>query len=198
MNDDDDTDHVAPHAPHLSDELNRFAADLARLRPRDDRLDRERLAFLAGQASVVGLSNKPAKLLGVSLESRVWPAAFAVMTSVAAVLFGLLITQAAGPTSMAIAVQDCPGRKYNENATERSDDRALLTTRDAHRADIEARLTSIALSRIDTDGSSQTTADRDVPVFTPKTWHQVIHDVEPAKPSSHDSSGFLQNRDAKS
>jgi hypothetical protein len=79
--------------PNLSNELQHFAAELARLQPRNDRLDRERLAFLAGQASVDLAPSQCAKIFGVRLESRAWPAAFAAMTAVAATLLCMLLTR---------------------------------------------------------------------------------------------------------
>ena len=89
--------------PNLSDELQHFAAELARLRPREDRLDRERLAFLAGQASVAPAPSKSLKTLGLPLESRAWPAAFAAMTAIAATLLCMLLTRPEVPG----AILDC-------------------------------------------------------------------------------------------
>jgi hypothetical protein len=63
----------------LPPELKAMEAELSALRPRDDRLDRERLVFLAGRASTAG---RPA------MGRWAWPAAFAGMTAVAA---GLLV-----------------------------------------------------------------------------------------------------------
>jgi hypothetical protein len=63
----------------LPPELKAMEAELSALRPRDDRLDRERLVFLAGQAST---ADRPA------MGRWAWPAAFAAMTAVAA---GLLV-----------------------------------------------------------------------------------------------------------
>jgi hypothetical protein len=71
----------------LPPELKAIEAELALLRPRTDRLDRERLIFLAGQQSVAGghlSATKHARRWG-------WPAAFAAMTAVAATLLVMLL-----------------------------------------------------------------------------------------------------------
>ena len=68
--------------PVLSEELQTFASELARLQPRSDRLDRERLAFLAGQASVADARLNLAGPAQLRTQSRVWQAAFAAMSAV--------------------------------------------------------------------------------------------------------------------
>ena len=73
--------------PEDQNDLKAFEARLAALVPRDDRLDRERLAFLTGQASVMNAPSQRNRVLGVSVDSRAWPAAFAAMSAVAATLF---------------------------------------------------------------------------------------------------------------
>ena len=66
------------------DDLNAFEAALAALTPRSDRLNRDRLMFLAGQAS--HRDTRPRR--------GSWPAAFVAMTTVAA---GLLVALVARP-----------------------------------------------------------------------------------------------------
>src|SRR6187401_3503160 len=73
-----------PDDPH---ELKSFEAKLAALVPRDDRLDRERLAFLAGQASM-NPNTRWQRHPG-------WPAAFAAMSALAATLLLMLVTRPA-------------------------------------------------------------------------------------------------------
>ena len=71
----------------FTEDLKVFESQLASLVPRTDRLDRERLMFLAGQQSVMG--NGPACAAGAqSRRSRhlAWPVAFSAMTAVAVVL----------------------------------------------------------------------------------------------------------------
>jgi len=90
------------------EELKAFEAALAALVPRGDRLDRDRLMFLAGQASVGGISSETATGEGVPGVSPVpgkihgqearamrrwaWPAAFSAMTAVAATLLAIVVT----------------------------------------------------------------------------------------------------------
>lgn len=71
-----------------SAELKGLEAQLSRLRPRTDRLDRDRLLFLAGQAAV----DRPSEPLGPNrLPGWVWPTSFVGMTGVAAALLCMLI-----------------------------------------------------------------------------------------------------------
>jgi hypothetical protein len=62
-------------------------ARLAELRPREDRLDRDRLMFLAGQASVDG-----GKAQTSAARRWAWPASFAGMSAVAAALVVMLLS----------------------------------------------------------------------------------------------------------
>jgi len=62
--------------------LQAIESQLGLLEPRADRLDRERLIFLAGQASV----ERPTKRWA-------WPASLAAMTALAATLLTILLTQ---------------------------------------------------------------------------------------------------------
>jgi hypothetical protein len=81
---------------HRFADLTAFEAALASLTPRVEGFDRERLFFLAGQASVL-----PAE--GTARGRRAdwgWPAAFSAMTAVAASLLIMLGTR--GQTAIAI------------------------------------------------------------------------------------------------
>jgi hypothetical protein len=80
-------------AEEKRDELKSFEAALAALMPRTDRLDRERLMFLAGQQSV--LPSTFGRGAGGEGKKRfwAWPAAFAGMSVVAATLFVMLISR---------------------------------------------------------------------------------------------------------
>ena len=75
----------SPASP--SPELQAIEAQWSRL-PRADRIDRDRLMFLAGQASVAGRvdQSRPARL-----ATWFWPASCAGMTAVAAALFAMLV-----------------------------------------------------------------------------------------------------------
>jgi hypothetical protein len=77
-------------------------AELAALRPRDDRLDRERLIFLAGQASVAGRWGR--------VSGWTWPASFAGMTAVAATLLVMLLARPEPPVRIVeVPVEAPPG-----------------------------------------------------------------------------------------
>jgi hypothetical protein len=87
-------------------ELSELEAELAALTPRAEKLNRDRLMFLAGQASVESRSSQTAVGRIANLpHSRqvgklphvpwVWPAAFASMTCVAAILLAALVIRPA-------------------------------------------------------------------------------------------------------
>ena len=63
-------------------DLKAFESQLSSLEPRADQLDRERICYLAGQASV----NQPS-------TRWAWPSSFAAMTALAATLLVMLINQ---------------------------------------------------------------------------------------------------------
>jgi hypothetical protein len=73
--------------PPLPRESAALEARLAELRPREDRLDRDRLMFLAGQASVDG-----GKAQTSAGRRWAWPASFAGMSAVAAALLAMLLS----------------------------------------------------------------------------------------------------------
>src|SRR5262245_25108866 len=77
----------------ISGELKSLEARLAMLVPRPDRLDRDRLMFLAGQASIAETMVERTTVFGRNLENRAWPAAFAAMSAIAATLLVILITR---------------------------------------------------------------------------------------------------------
>lgn len=80
----------------LPPSLKAFEAALASLSPRTDRLDRERLIFLAGQQSVAAGSARPARRAG----RWAWPAAFAAMTAVAAALLARFLVRPEPPVEL--------------------------------------------------------------------------------------------------
>jgi hypothetical protein len=180
----------------LDEELQRFAADLSRLRPREDRLDRERLAFLAGQASVTRKSVRPIKVLGLPLESRAWPAAFVSMTAIAAALLFALLVRPESPSPNQIATNGHVNNADEQLSIEPSIVPEVLTTRDAHMGDIQSRLAKRDVDRMDGNGSIRFPDVRDVPILTPNAWHQVINNSEQLVPSADDSSSPFQNRGA--
>ncbi len=90
-------------AQEKQDELKSFEAALAALAPRTDRLDRERLMFLAGRQSVFPSTGTDRRLVGRGTQRvpggegkkrfGAWPAAFAGMSVVAATLLVMLISR---------------------------------------------------------------------------------------------------------
>jgi hypothetical protein len=194
QNDDNPSDLSSWELPR---ELKSFEARLSALSPRDDRLDRERLAFLAGQASVIHDSDRPTKVLGLRLGSRGWPTAFAGMTVVAASLLVALVMQpdaAKHPTSFV-------NRALNEAAppaSELADGRAVLTARDAQWGDVEVRLAQLAADRVNSRELPPSSDDRDVPVLTPNSWQRVIGEGKPLAPSPSGASNDSQYRGVNS
>ena len=105
-----------PAEEDLPPGLKAIEAELASLVPRTDRLDRERLIFLAGQQSVSVEGTRDTKgTVPFSLrENRdsprtrwAWPAAFAAMTAVAAALLVMLLLQPDTPAAAPVA--ELPG-----------------------------------------------------------------------------------------
>jgi hypothetical protein len=87
-------------AEKKQDDLNAFEAALAALAPRTDRLDRDRLMFLAGQQSI--LPSPDQLSVGARRETEgeggarrkrawLWPAVFTAMSAVAAVLLAMVV-----------------------------------------------------------------------------------------------------------
>jgi hypothetical protein len=74
-------------------DLTAFEAALAALTPRVEGLDRERLFFLAGQASVPPGGREADGAARPRTARWAWPAAFAAMTTVAASLLVVLCTR---------------------------------------------------------------------------------------------------------
>src|SRR5262245_17587314 len=181
----EDTQDEVRRGPQPNDELKQFADDLARLRPRDDRLDRERLAFLAGQASVTP-------------RGRAWPVAFGAMTAVAASLLFLLVTRpetsTVSPHTVVLRVDDAK----THFATSAADDRHVLSPRDALRIDFEAMLATNASDGAQGEAGRGASSVRQVPTFTPNAWQRVIEESETARPSSNDDSGYYQIQGVRS
>src|SRR5271157_3559894 len=70
-------------------DLSELEAALAALVPRADRLNRDRLMFLAGQASVEAKISQ-SQAIGQRSAGWAWPAAFVTMTGIAASLLVVL------------------------------------------------------------------------------------------------------------
>jgi hypothetical protein len=179
--------------PELSNELRQFAAELSRLQPRDDRLDRERLAFFAGQASVANIRSRPRRTRGLRLESRMWPAAFAAMSAVAATLLFLLVTRPDMPNVPSIATNDRIQFKQKISGDLHYGSRGVLTTQDVHSGDLEARLAKLEAEQKEL-GASTRFDERTSPVFTPAAWRQAVDEVDSPKPLPQKSSTLSSNQ----
>ncbi len=179
--------------PELSNELQQFATDLSRLRPRDDRLDRERLAFLAGQASVAPVPSNGANILGLRRESRGWPAAFIAMTAIAATLLCMLLTRPVVPGAASIGT-NTPVQNGTQFFGERVGGGAVLTTRDIRLAAIDTRLATFDADKTGADTSPSPVDDLTHRIYTPAAWQRVISETESAKPLPRKSSDLSPNR----
>ncbi|MFH1267357.1 MAG: hypothetical protein ABIK89_16660, partial [Planctomycetota bacterium] len=88
----------------LSPELKAIEAELAALSPREDRMNRERLVFLAGRASVGGrVAGRGSLVAGWA-----WPASTAGMTAVAATLLVMLLVRPEPPAVERIRFVEVP------------------------------------------------------------------------------------------
>jgi hypothetical protein len=191
MNDDNE---VSGDPMHLGEDLRRIEIELARLSPRDDRLNRERLMFLAGQASLADVERPPRTVLNLNLESRAWPAAFAAMSAVAALLLVMVISKPQRP-----ALQPSPGGEIVRNDFPQiragSDDgRALLSTIDAHLGDVEKLLARDDFLSSGADAASSPDESRRPRLLTPGRWHEVLEDPKSVGSSPKGASNYFQNR----
>ena len=187
----DEPDDAEQLGPQLSDELKRFAEDLSSLRPSDDRLDRERLAFLAGQASMATGNTQSLSDSSSWRRHQAWPAAFATMSAVAAALLFILVTRPAvneSPSGVRdVATQDhvhASPQMATHGAPQKSAD--VLIARDALSGDIEQRLTMLSKVK---PGASISVERPDSPRLTPAAWQQV-DDGATSKIPSPGSSGL--------
>lgn len=165
--------------------LRSIETRLAELSPRDDRLDRERLMFLAGQASVESTSQEQNRELNSRKHLRAWQTAFAGMTAAAASLLVLLVTRPA------IVEPSTPFARDVATITQRSEptptasnhDATLpanvLSARDILSHNFERQLTKQESQSL--AGESKTVAPSDIPQPTPLTpaaWRQVFSTPE--------------------
>jgi hypothetical protein len=83
-----DDDRERDPWPPMSTELKAFEAELATLLPRTEQLDRDRILFLSGQASVASKRNR---------TNLAWPAGFFGMSAVAATLLMVVVSGLSAP-----------------------------------------------------------------------------------------------------
>ncbi len=121
-------------AEKKEDDLSSFEAALAALMPRTDRLDRERLMFLAGQQSITagqhptlpspigrGTQRVPGGEVTLGRQARAWQAAFAVMSAIAATLLVMLVSRSALGPVVETANHAAPGTSLARDVSENID-----------------------------------------------------------------------------
>jgi hypothetical protein len=182
----------------FNERLDEFATDLARLRPRGDRLDREKLVFLAGRASVINETNQTAIVLGIPLRSPAWPAAFAGMTTIAASLAVILFLQSrTSPFGPSVASRPVHNQAA-KTPVEPLKNGNVLFTRDAHLPDIESRLVRRELRPTETSPTTTPTIEEQRPILTPTAWDQAINATDLSRPTTDDASGLSRTKGANS
>jgi hypothetical protein len=170
-------------------ELKAIEARLAALSPRDDRLDRERLMFLAGRASVerpFEIGNRKSRAW---LESKAWPAAFAGMTAVAAALLVALVVRPIDDERTALqVVSDGDHVTLRRPIVDRDlpTNGDVLSPSDARRGDIEALVYSAP--HVAVDAAIPRRGEQDRATLTPGAWRQIIEEADVLRPNSNDSS----------
>jgi hypothetical protein len=183
----------------LPAELKAFEARLAALSPRDDRLDRERLMFLAGRASAEVRLSAPADTVRLPLGQYGWPAAFVTMTAVAATLLAMLIARPVAIRPTAVHVADsplaAPGGAGRAHGLMNSSS-GMLSASDVHRRNIERLLSSTGSA---TGGPSESVVEeKDRANLTPAAWRQVIDRSQAIVPRTNESSRILNKLGATS
>lgn len=183
------TDHVPGELPK---DLQSLEARLSALSPREDRLNRERIAFLAGQASVVATKERPISLLGMSVDAKMWPRAFAAMTVIAATLLMMLLTRPSiindrsaigyGEVTSGKRSTESWGQSIGESRSIKSE---VLSAGDARGSDVERLLAT----RNEGAARGQSVDERIRPALTPAAWRQVMGDAElPSLPTDKSSN----------
>jgi hypothetical protein len=171
-------------------ELKALEARLAALSPRDDRLDRERLMFFAGRASVEGLFEAGDRMPHVLLKNKAWPAAFAGMTAIAASLLVALATRpVVSQPAVVLVASDVHVASLNRPFVEQdlSLNGDVLSPGDARRGDIETRVSSAPLV-VAVDALNPSHIGEDRAALTPRAWRQFSEDAETMRPKSNDAS----------
>jgi len=121
----------------LPPELEAIEGELRSLRPRDDRLDRERLAFLAGQSSVIG------RPTGRGAAARwAWPGACAGMTAVAAALSVALVVRPEPRVVERVRIVKVPVRAQVDESSRAGAHRVAAAPSDASRPASRSRVES--------------------------------------------------------
>src|SRR3954453_7979163 len=170
--------------PEDANELKSFEARLANLAPREDRLDRERLMFLIGQASerrgsepslAAASSEQPSHSLRGRGNVRAWQAAFGGMSAIAATLMCMLVMR---PAEKGLARSGAMAKSHVELSSPAAeingpsdDGMRVLVVRDAYSGDIEGRVQRLSA----TTGATDIPAEQSKrPALTPAGWRRVF------------------------
>jgi len=184
----------------LPAELKALEARLAALSPRGDRLDRDRLMFLAGRAAAEAALVSPQPMPQHTREHKAWPAAFAAMTAVAATLLVMLVTRPTPIEQPIVNVADSVKRApaiipfADEQPISNSN---VLSTADARRRDIE-HLLSVGMLAAGGDTANVPVSESDRATLTPAAWRQIIDGPERIGPRTNDASHLRTNQGATS
>jgi hypothetical protein len=179
-------------------ELKSLEAKLASLSPRPDRLDRDRLMFLAGQASLLDAKVNRPPIFGEKLESRAWPAAFAAMSAVAAALLVMLIARPVNQARRLLPAESSVRQAAPRIATGRRSNELMLSPLDARIGDIDRWLTRNDVQFDGTGPIMEPIPHLRLPILTPASWEQVINEPDPIDASPSGASNFRQLQGAHS
>jgi len=174
----------------LPPDLKSLEATISGLSPRDDRLDRERLAFLAGQASMSECGSSAGKWR----RHPAWPAAFAAMSAVAASLLFVIVVRPEN-SEKHLPIAEFASSNFARQAGDRAE---VLSAGDARFGDIESRLARYTSSRSESETIHSRPQKLQAPVLTPNAWHQVINQTETSEPSPDDATRISSSRGVNS
>ena len=201
----DDRPHEESPAPKdmgtLPEDLRLFEAQMKSLTPQPGRLNRDRLIFLAGQASVEGEGR-------VTENSKTtawaWPAAFTVSTAVAASLLFLLLTQPRESPAPKIFVDRRPTVVATRQTSASSPDSQpplsqILTSAPSQLHRVDEFLATGYQDAKNSDsipGSSPAVYWEEGKRLTPTSIHFLMNDATKTAPSDQDSSSFTSENGA--
>ncbi len=174
----------------LPEEFKLLETQLKSLSPRPDRLDRERLIFLAGQASVEDDRALPSELQ----PSRwAWPASFATMTAVAAALLLMLLTRPSNvPMTLAPADELAPIESFRPtlatDQTSRILGQNILSSAPNQLKQIEQLLASDSLPAESSVDAGSAREWMDHRMLTPTSFQMLLDEPTRPGPSPLDSS----------
>ncbi len=172
-------------------ELKSFEARLASLSPRDDRLDRERLMFLMGQASErAGSEPSPNPSLTGRGNVRGWQAAFGAMSAIAVTLMCMLVMR---PAENSLARSGAMAKKQVELSPQEAeingpsdDGMRILVVRDVYSGDFEGRVQRLSTA---SGGADVPVEQSKRPALTPAGWRRVF-DSSTSEASGEESSAM--------